>query len=259
MRASLFGTLITTPLVCMTVLNPGALAADWIVPNLRVTGGAGWMQSVNVKSFTHIEDVLSDPATWWGPWLWVDRYKTELPVQSRQQFDPGPQMQFAFGGPLRDPSWLRLEVEGGFTLNGWQMQGADTLIRGSVWTTPLLVNALVDWDLDHRWTLFAGGGGGFAVGGMSVDRRILTRTDGTALRFDGTGYAFLGVYQGMAGVQYRVSPTVAMNLSYRFYGTTPATWTYDGKDWWGLGPSWRMKTGPAMSHGVMIGVDWSLF
>jgi opacity protein-like surface antigen len=259
MRANLFRSFMTTAVACGTLFSHSAFAVDWIDPNLRVAGGAGWMQPVGVKSFTYIEDVLADPSTWWGPWIWVDRYQTELPVQGRMQFDVGPQMQFACGGPLRDPFWLRLELEGGFTLNGWQMQSAGSVLRGSMWTLPLLVNAYADWDVAHRWTIFAGGGGGFATGGLGIDRHVIPLADGGAARLRGTGYAIFGVYQGVAGVRYQMSSSIAMNLSYRFYGTTPASWSFEDTDWWGLGPGWRMKTGSAMSHGVMVGMEWSLF
>jgi opacity protein-like surface antigen len=90
-------------------------------------------------------------------------------------------------------------------------------LQGGVNINSLMFNAFYDLELKSSWTPYIGGGLGVAW----------TEADG----FGGLGVTFQDqtvsdfAYQGMAGVAYKASDNLNLNVGYRYFGTSDADFT----------------------------------
>ncbi|GLI40087.1 outer membrane beta-barrel protein [Geobacter hydrogenophilus] len=137
----------------------------------------------------------------------------------RVEFDPG----IAVGGTAGyDYGFLRLEGELSYrhseikavtdTSDGYRFPGVD----GDLGALAVMANAFFDMHNQSPITPYVGGGVGFAVLNLSDT----TSTDGPLYdKGDDTVFA----YQAGAGVEIALNPIMSLDLGYRYFGTSKAT------------------------------------
>ena len=124
--------------------------------------------------------------------------------------DTGFTVNGAFGRYIDDIRVIRLEGEVLYDRSGVDNLGG-AQATGTLSNVGLMFNAYYDFRTDSSWTPYFGGG----IGYSRVNFDNLT-VGGVPLAND-TGDAFS--WQIKAGVAYQFSPSWAVNLGYRYYGT----------------------------------------
>ncbi|CAG0988003.1 outer membrane protein [Geobacter sp.] len=163
----------------------------------------------------------------------------------RVEFDPG----IAAGGTAGyDYGLFRLEGEISYrhgeigaitdTLNNERFRSVD----GDVGTLAFMANAFFDLHNDTPITPYVGGGIGFAVLNLNDTTGINSGGDRVILYDEGDDTVF--AYQVGAGVEIALNPILSLDLGYRYFGTSEATFDE------GPVTSTRMKL---ESHNALMG------
>ncbi|MBT1075100.1 outer membrane protein [Geobacter grbiciae] len=137
----------------------------------------------------------------------------------RVEFDPG----IAVGGTAGyDYGFLRLEGELSYrhseiksvtASDGYRFHGVD----GDLGALAVMANAFVDMHNQSPITPYVGGGVGFAV--LNLGNTTSTELDPLYEKGDDTVFA----YQAGAGVEIALNPIMSLDLGYRYFGTSKAT------------------------------------
>jgi opacity protein-like surface antigen len=221
---------------------------------LSLGGGINWVQPVEVRKFEFTARRVVNPDQ--GP---ERDFRLELPAQGRLEFEPGPQVNLTLGAFFS--RWLRLELEPGISYNRFRFDAADTGLKGYMIQFPLLVNAVAHWPATDRITLFAGAGAGGALGVLDFDSQLV-HWENRSVHLRHAATTFMGAYQGLAGLRYRLGERSGLNFSYRLYGTSPARWSSKrgrglGHSAWTEDDKWKLKTGAMISHAAIVAFEWN--
>ena len=124
--------------------------------------------------------------------------------------DTGFTVNGAFGRYIDDIRVIRLEGEVLYTRSGVDNLGG-AQASGTLSNVGLMFNAYYDFRTDSSWTPYFGGGIGYSL--VNFDKL----TSGGVLVANDSSNAFS--WQIKVGVAYEFSPSWAVNIGYRYYGT----------------------------------------
>ena len=120
------------------------------------------------------------------------------------------QAGYDFGGP-------RLEIEGGYRYAGFKEMGTQRLgtltTSGDAQIASFMVNGLYSFLPNSSWHPFIGAGIGAAYRRAEINSTLFGRN----LQLKGNDWSF--AYQGMAGVAYDITSSLAAKLQYRYFAT----------------------------------------
>jgi opacity protein-like surface antigen len=159
----------------------------------------------------------------------VDQDVAGFDLDDEVEFDPG----INIGGTLGyDYGYLRLEGEISYKeaeikrvtdrISGDSYRDID----GSVGVAAFLGNAFVDFHTQGPVTPYIGGGVGFAAV-YQDDIDGTSTADGLRTRLYWSDDDLVFAYQAGAGVEIAISPMFSLDLSYRYFGTSNATFNED--------------------------------
>ncbi len=186
-------------------------------------------------------------------------------------FEPGPRLSGALGrewGNFRvegEISWRRFKLDSlrynHFTVAGNPLPGAviDAINptvsadgTGSMWI--LMANAWYDFDTGTNWTPYIGGGLGmlnirFEVGGsLTVPPLPPLTTQPVNRTFGGDDTDWVFAFQVGAGVGYRLSDSVVIQLGYRFMDSSTIEFQWEDGT--------KIDDPHAHNHGLEVGIRY---
>lgn len=127
------------------------------------------------------------------------------------EFDPG--FRAGLGAGYNFNRYLGLEFESGFLYN--EFKDTDSWL-GQV---PLLANVVLRYQNTSRLVPFIGGGAGAVVGILDLDE------------LDDSDSQVLFAWQGLAGLNYKISDTTSVGLAYKYLGTESSNYDVAGFRW----------------------------
>ena len=107
---------------------------------------------------------------------------------------------------------LRTEVEYSFREQKISAFGTNPW-SGTQWDNSLMVNALYDIPIGMPFSPYVG----FGIGGAHISWGDNFRPTGTSIIYDGSGVKF--AWQGIAGLDYAVTPRLTLDLNFRIKGS----------------------------------------
>ncbi len=208
--------LVATVLLAALVSQPAA--AEGIRPYLRTTLGLDWSGNT---TFRDADCNAVDPYALFGCGTGDDGRR----IGARGDF--GTSTLLGLGAGLELTPWFRVEanldVRPGLAFSGnanFARAGADQPVHGSLTQADLMAFAYIDplaaMGVQSRWQPFLGLGAGVsrnAVGAMTYDFPALQQPRYSVMP-GGTEYAF--AWAATAGIGYRVSDAVTLELAYRY-------------------------------------------
>ena len=133
-------------------------------------------------------------------------------VSFETQFDPG----YLFGGVVGYgyTDMFRVEAEVSYLDNDLDefTNSGSVSVDGDITALAGMVNVYLDFRPGKSWRPYIGGG----IGAANLDLDI-SGVAGTPVSFSDTDTVF--AYQFMAGVEYKITPRLALGAEYRFFGT----------------------------------------
>lgn len=132
-------------------------------------------------------------------------------VLFESEFDPGFRVGLGAGYNLN--RYLGLELESGFLYN--EIKDTDSWL-GQV---PFLANVVVRYQNASRFVPYIGGGAGAVIGILDLEE--LDDSDSQALF----------AWQGLAGLNYKISDTTSVGLAYKYLGTESSNYDVAGFRW----------------------------
>lgn len=142
--------------------------------------------------------------------VWYDTLSVTGTTTGTVNMDPGVTLNGAIGTYLDDVRVLRLEAEAVYAVSDVSNIGGTTA-RGNISTAGLMFNFLYDIHLSPRWIPYLGGGIGYSR--VNFDNF----SSSGVLIADDSNDVFSWQFKG--GIAYQFSPSLAMTLGYRYYGT----------------------------------------
>ncbi|WP_395676596.1 OmpA family protein [Inquilinus sp.] len=130
-----------------------------------------------------------------------------------------------------------------FRMGRLPVPGADDVrinVKGHERTIGLMANVYYDFEFGSRFVPYVGGGIGVGFNTWKVK----IRDANIDFEYDSPLFA----YQGIAGVSYSITPKLAVNLEYRYFGETDAEFT--------SGPT-KIKLGAPANHTILAGVKYA--
>ena len=127
-------------------------------------------------------------------------------------------------------------LRGGFSFPG---SGDDELYQ-----IPILLNAIYKFPLKNSWTPYLGLGAGGVV--STLKTLVLGDALTSARRLSDTDFTF--AYQASAGVKYKISSHMEVDLGYKFFGTLDHTWNG--------GDGFTVKSDEIFTHAVLASFTW---
>jgi opacity protein-like surface antigen len=153
--------------------------------------------------------------------------------------DTGFTVNGAFGRYVDDIRVFRLEAE--LLYDRADVNNiSGTPASGTLSNTAVMFNALYDIRTDTSWVPYFGGG----IGYSRVNMDKLSSGGVTLLNDSDDVFS----WQIKAGVAYEFSPSWAMNLGYRYYGTSSLTFT---------GPGGQVTSDGTTTHSAELGVRFN--
>ncbi len=179
-------------------------------------------------------------------------------------FDPGLRLSGAFGYGWKniraegEISWRRIEMDSieydHFTAGGNPLPGAvvDSIndsvsADGTGSMLVLMANAWYDLDTGTNFTPYIGGGLGVVNVKFDVDVSLTSPATGRPVSISGDDSAWAFAYQIGAGIGYRLSDSVVIQLGYRFMNTN------DFELIWDDGSTVKSDV---QAHGLEVGIRY---
>jgi OOP family OmpA-OmpF porin len=164
-----------------------------------------------------------------GPAWTEDAKVLELPALGSPQglqakFDVG--SRFDVAGGYQFNKWVAAEVETGFIYNTIESVGVG-FIDGNLGNFPLTANIVFRVPNRSRLEPYIGGGGGVSFSYLTLDHASYPVPGGTLI-LHGTTTDAVYAYQGFAGLRYHFNDRMALSVSYKFLGTSNASWDVNG-------------------------------
>jgi len=214
--------------------------------NLRAGAGAIFIQDTAISGFSFSAPSITNSWT--------------VPVESDMEFDVGPAIPFAIGGPLPIPSWLHAEFETGFSVNQARFQAAGSQWESDLWQAPLLVNLTVPFRISGAWDAFAGVGGGvvltiFDLPSWQASTPVPPGSP-SSVDFGGATATAYAAYQAFAGVRYQTGDRSALSFRYNFRGGSGPKWSGTGTLNCGVETEWEFDLKSLYSHAFLLTFEW---
>ena len=207
------------------VLGFGTLALSLLAYSLPAAAASkGWYVSGNAGFSTLMDGDFQDVFPVAG---------VSVTAKGESEYDTG----FGISGAV-GRSWGKFRLEGEFSyrkndldkLTITSVGAAGVLVtgvaafalEGDVTSLGLLANVYYDFGTGKKWVPFVMGGIGGAIVGLDV-----TSIGGAAVTYDESDEVL--ALQIGGGIAYNISPTTAVNLSYRYFRTADPTFD-DGVD-----------------------------
>ncbi len=138
----------------------------------------------------------------------------------RLKLSPGVQFDLAIG--YRPLPWLEVGPEIGFSFNPVDSFGQFSYPDTFLFQIPLLVDVMVEYPQNSRFTMFAGVGAGGVASFLSFGADAYYEPDGT-------GSDLSLALQPFGGLRYRFGQNWTVGLIYRFLVTDRQRWDVE---WW---------------------------
>ena len=129
-------------------------------------------------------------------------------------------IEFAPGIIWNKMSSWNLEVNGSATNSSGSISGQLNLpidVEGGYFQVPLVVNFIFKIPTDSPWVPYIGGGIGASYTYMNWTRLSYAGVSADLSNFDGSCWSL--AYQGIAGLDYKITDEVSLGLKYIFLGT----------------------------------------
>ena len=196
---------------------PAELSGFYIAPEL----GVAFQQDVNLQNVSYAETIegIGDLAGTAGGSLSMDagiRFNLPMGYQPVDWFA----VEFAPGIIWNKMSSWNLELNGTASNNSGSISGELDLpfdVEGGYFQVPLVVNFIFKIPTDSPWVPYIGGGIGASYTYMNWTRLSYGGISQDLSNVDGSCWSL--AYQGIAGLDYKITDEVSLGLKYIFTGT----------------------------------------
>jgi len=164
-------------------------------------------------------------------------------INPKLQFDTGIRVDIGYQWAMSEH--FALQFETGFIWNGVNDLRLDTAyfgtpstsVSGNLWQIPVLANLIYNIPLNPGLNLYFGAGVGLTVSWLDLEN---SNSDAVAF-----------AYQGVAGLNYAITPNIELGIAYKFLGTTSQTFSdigsrygygyYSGNSSVDVGSAWNQS------------------
>jgi len=202
----------------------------------------------------------SGPGAWYfgpeGGWTGLQGTKTSITGTN-------PITGQTFNVPINQSfnSGWNVGARAGYQLGPWRFEGEYThrqnsgdvtgplgRLKGTFDTNSFMANGIYDFSLGWPITPHIG----FGIGGVWADGTVNTTNFGSFSKSSDTLFA----YQAIAGFRYMFNPSLALDLDYRYRGSSDATWRTRAFTLNGVNFPSKTFSGTANTNNVVASVTW---